>query len=482
MKALLIEPPRWNEWPMLRADRCSRPAFNCVDGAPFPYWLASTAAYLRQHGVEIDFLDANALDLSWEDVRSHVLKSVPDVVIFTGANCSIDWDLHTAMVVKKANPKIKTAIYEPLLSPQRPEEIFSECPALDVIFLSEPENIALSFCKDGFNASGIAYRDPKKGIVRNKIEPLDIADLPMPVYDLLPMEKYDEVTMRMSRGCPYMCNFCTIGSITDPNSGFYYEKRLRYRNTDNVVEELKYLESIGYADEISFGDETFTLNRQKIVDFCNQIRQQNIKVRFRIQTRVDKIDEELLQLLKTAGCYHMGYGVESGDESVLSMMKKDTHVDQIKNAFALTRKVGIKTTSLNIVGTIGETKETVQKTINLNKELLPDSVQFSTATPLIGTGFWDYCKKNNLMLYDEKIVERAIVGTHAYIEYPHLRRQELYDLVRKGLQEINMAYLKYKLHRSIPQQLRSYVRRARTAYRIMRMPKTEFPGKTVINV
>jgi radical SAM superfamily enzyme YgiQ (UPF0313 family) len=472
MKILLIEPPRWNGWPVMRADRCERPAM--YGGIPFPYWLASTASFLKENGVEVDLLDANALDSTWEKVKEYIKKAWPEIVLFSGANSTIDHDLNTANVAKSVNKGIITAIVEPILAPQRPQEILSQCPDLDVIFIGEPENIAFQLCEDKFGADGIIYREKNK-IRKNPPKRFDISDLSMPAYELLPMRVYSSISVRMSRGCPYRCTFCTLGSGSE-NSGF--DKKLRFRRLEKVIEELGYLSNLG-VKMISFADETFTINNRIVTNLCDEIIKRGINLNFTCQTRPDVVKIEVLRKMKQAGCFKVGYGIESGDDQILAWVKKDMRVSQIREAFELTREARIKTSAFNIIGLPGETKETAQKTIALNKEIKPDDVQFATATPVIGTEFWDYCVGNGYLTVPERIAERAIIGTHAYVQYENLKPKDIYNLIKKGLLEINFSYLS-ALPPGLLQKSKFVVRRAITAYRLYRLPKSDFPGKTSI--
>lgn len=471
MKVLLIEPPRWNGWPIIRADRCERPAM--YGGIPFPYWLASTAKYLKENKITVDILDANAHDMTWNNIKSHIKKYTPNLILFSGANCSIDYDIKTADIAKKIDKNIITAIIEPILTPRKPEEIFTKHPYLDIILTGEPENISLSICKNKFKADGIIYKKGNK-IITNPAKIFDIFNLSMPAYDMLPMEKYTNIPIRISRGCPYNCTYCTLGSQSDTSA---FDKKLRFRSMTKVIEELEYLSNKGM--NISFADETLTIDKKRIISLCNKIIKKKLNIKFTCQTRVDKVDKEILTKLKEAGCTKIGYGIESGDNHILAKIRKNITVSLIKKAFRQTKEIGIPTSAFNIIGLPGETKETIRKTIELNKEIKPDSLQIATATPVIGTEFWDYCIKNKYLTVDEEVAERAIIGTHCLIKYPNLNCEDIYKSIKKGLMEMNYSYLTDIPTGTLP-KLKFIGRRIITAYKLHRLPNSEFPGKTVI--
>lgn len=472
-RILLVEPPRWKGWPVRRADRCERPAI--YNGIPFPYCLASTTSYLREKGVSVDFFDANALNGTWNDIENCIKNSKPNIVLFSSANCTIDYDLKVAEITKKINDDIITAIIEPILAPRRPQEIFSQCPSLDVIFNGEPENIAFSLCKDELDAEGIIIKDDDE-VVSIPSKQFDISNLSMPAYDLLPLRKYQGITVRFSRGCPSNCIFCTLGSQSESSA---FNKRLRFRGIKKVIEELEYLCSIGIK-KISFGDEVLTINKKKIMDLCEEIIERKLNIKFECETRLDCIDKEILEILKQAGCTQIGYGIESGDDKILAQIKKNMTVSKIKEGFRLTKETGILTAAFNIIGLPGETKETAQKTIELNKEIKPDTVQFATATPVIGTEFWDFCVNNNYLVVNEWVAERAIIGTHAYVKYEKLSPEEIYHLIKNALLEINFSYLS-SAPPGLLQKIRFIGKRLIIAFKLYRLPESEFPGKTSIS-
>jgi radical SAM superfamily enzyme YgiQ (UPF0313 family) len=476
MKAALIEPPRWNGWPVLRADRCSRPAI--YGPAPYPYWTASTAGYLRHHGVEVALLEADALDLTWADVKAFLQKERPDVVIFSAANCTVDWDLNTAQMAKEVDPKVKTLLIEPTLAPRNPQEILDQCPALDYICASEPEPVALSVCKGGTASEGIIHRGADGRPVKTPYPYFDITALPMPAYDLLPpLTSYPRIDVRASRGCPYDCGFCTLGSQVE---AFGIDKRMRYRDPKIVLEELEYLAKQG-VKHVFMADEVFTLHKKKAKELCDEIAKRNLGIKFSCQTRVDLVDEEVLTSMKKAGFWQVLFGVESGDDAILAKMEKDASVEEAKKAIALMRKVGIKVSTTNIIGFPGETLDSLRKTVELNKEAKPDVIQFAIATPLIGTRLWDECVKNNYLTVDIKEAERAIVGTHAIIKFQNMTPTQMYRGVRKGLLEINRAYWDLMPEGLVP-KAKFIAKRLMTSLKVRFMPLAQIPGKAMIQL
>jgi radical SAM superfamily enzyme YgiQ (UPF0313 family) len=142
------------------------------------------------------------------------------------------------------------------------------------------------------------------------------------------------------------------------------------------------------------------MDRNRTIELCNEIIKNNIKMPWSCETRVNLVDKELLQKMKEAGCYIISYGVESGDQIILNNLKKDITIEQVRNAFKLTKEVGILTVAYFMIGSPGDSNETVRKTINLAKELDADFAQFSICTPFPGSELFDNLIKSGVRIQD----------------------------------------------------------------------------------
>jgi radical SAM superfamily enzyme YgiQ (UPF0313 family) len=248
---------------------------------------------------------------------------------------------------------------------------------------------ALSGGGDLAGVKGIAFRRDGR-VVRTPPRPFirDLDTLPLPARHLFPMAEYHPhagmyrrlpfANMVTARGCPYGCIYC---------NHTMWGKKVRKRSPGKVFEEIRHLIDRYGVREINFYDDTFTLVRDDTMELCRLIAESGTRVDWRCSSRVDRVDEELLRAMRRAGCYSIGFGVESGNEGLLKVIDKGITKDDARRAFALSRKVGIDAYAYFMLNLPGETEETIEQTIAFAKELRPAVAAFSIATPMIGTEF-----------------------------------------------------------------------------------------------
>ncbi|MFH1386580.1 MAG: radical SAM protein, partial [bacterium] len=226
-------------------------------------------------------------------------------------------------------------------------------------------------------------------IIRTAARPLikNLDELPFPAYHLVKIEKYSPppglffkkpiIGMITSRGCPYDCNFCADTII--------WQGQCRMKKSQFVVDEMEYLVTKFGAKEIKFYDDTFTANRSRVVEICQEILKRKIDVLWRCGSRVDRVDLELLRLMKESGCCSITFGIESGSDEILEKMNKNITVKQIKNAVKAAKSAGIETKGYFILNYPGETIATTEQTIKLSGELNLDFAVFNLFLPYPGT-------------------------------------------------------------------------------------------------
>jgi radical SAM superfamily enzyme YgiQ (UPF0313 family) len=246
---------------------------------------------------------------------------------------------------------------------------------------------------------GITYRNADGDVCRNPDRPLfePMDQMPFPARHIAKGEGYRAgiysggypTAMISSRGCPYRCTFCLWPDIL-------YGHKFRARSAKNVVDEIEDAVRVYGHDEIYFDDDTFTIDRQRVLDICHMIQERGLEqeVEWIAQCRVDTVDREMLEAMKAANCGYILFGVESGSPKMLKKMKKGITLDKVRQAFQLTKEVGIKTQAFFLFGMPGETQETIRETIEFAKELDASSTQFAVAIPHPGTALYQECKTN----------------------------------------------------------------------------------------
>jgi len=384
-------------WPHRRSDKYLE----------YPIYLAYTVAVLEEQGVNVEFIDGVAEEHSTQTFVDAVKKIDPRIIFMECSTPSINHDLFTA---KKLKEELKD-IFIVLIGPHPTyfhKEILTKNEFIDAIVRGEFEytirDLSLTLLKEGElkDVKGVSYRD-KNDIGVNDDRPLiqNLDILPFPARDRVKSDSYREAvftgkkctTIVSSRGCPYHCIFCLWPRTM-------YGRKFRARSAGNVVDEVEHVVEKCGIDEIYFDDDCFTLEKKRLMKICNGIRERGIDVKWMCQSRVDNVDDELLSEMKRAGCHYIKYGVESGSQEMLNLMKKGITLENARKAFYLTRKNGIKTQAFFLIGLPWETEETFRETVEFAKELKPDSAQFAVVVPHPGTELYDICIKKRWLKFN----------------------------------------------------------------------------------
>ncbi len=388
MKVLLVSPPTTS-------------AVKSVVGATGPpLGLAYLASMIREeHGVRI--VDSLAEDFDHNDVEKIIKRYDPDVIGITSTTSMIPDAYAVAKMAKRINENVKVIMGGPHVT-FVPERTFKECPCIDFIVRGEGEITfkelidALEKNRDPSNILGLSVNLGNK-VRNNPPRPLikDIDTIPMPSYDLLPMEKYqvDGVrfgTVMTSRGCPFNCAFCS--------SSLQFGKRWRGHSDSRVIEELRYLYEKYGIREIEFLDDTFTLNRKRAVRIAKQIREEGLDISWSSSSRVDTFTDELARAMKKGGCHTIYFGIESGSQKTLDFIGKGITPEQSISAVKKAKKHEIRALGAFVIGFPEETREDIEKTIKFSKKVGVDFAQFTIATPYPGTRLWKYALAKRLIL------------------------------------------------------------------------------------
>ncbi|MGK5091014.1 radical SAM protein [Deltaproteobacteria bacterium TL4] len=276
---------------------------------------------------------------------------------------------------------------------------------------------------------GIYYYDAQKTICRGKPAEVivNLDQLPLLDFNAIPVKRYSSLMsqhatgmLMTSRGCPFQCIYCDR-----PTMGNDY----RVHSPERVIADLKAGLTHGIHD-FQIWDDTFTVQRKRVLAICQLIQQEQLNLKFSIRARVNTIDEEVLQQLKLAGCARISFGVEAGSEKMLRVLKKGINMQQVFKAFELAKKYKIDTLADFIIGGPDQKREDCLDTINLAIKLDPTYVQFTIMTPFPGTELYAMALERGIVTHD--IWKQFAENPNSDFETPlweeHLSREELMQL------------------------------------------------------
>lgn len=373
-----------------------------------PIGLCLLAAVAREAGARVGFVDCEVEPMSPAAFSRAVADEKPDLIGFTAMTPVIEQAARMAAVAKKTLPSVKTIVGGAHASAM-PVETLKEFGAFDVAATGEGELKLLRFAEQidggnwGASLPGCAMKKDDEIIDFTAIDApqVDLDALPLPARDLLKLELYGGATtpgfpqaakkatvIFTTRGCASNCIFCASAAV--------FGRRLRYRPIQAVVEEVRRCKAdFGFA-HFTIDDDAFTFDRSRVTEFCRSAAP--LGITWDCDARVGHVDEEMLAEMARSGCRKVAYGVESGSSEILKKIKKGITIEQIRAAFAATKKAGILSCAFILVGQHpDETREDVEMTRKLISEIVPDLISVAVATPFPGTELRGLMERENLL-------------------------------------------------------------------------------------
>ena len=414
----------------------------------FPLGPAYLGAVLREKGHEVTMYCMDVFHYTPEELKKYLEENKFDVVGMGFMAARLDFVLECAKAINSIKNKPIFIIGGPGPTPI-PEYCLKKLQA-DITILGEGEIIlpdvldTIENNKPLSEIKGIAYREGDKVYINERREPVkDIDTLPLPAWDLFPIEKYVDyqipgslptdrvMAILSSRGCPYRCNFC-----------YRLEKGVRLRSIDSLVEEMKVLHNKYRITCFHFMDELVMVTAKRTIEICNAIMKAGLKIKFVINGRLNIVNEEVLNVLKKAGCTFVNYGVESYDQKVLNLMKKDLTIEQIDKGLDITIKQGIGVGINIIFGNIGDTKETLQKGVELIRKYYKyDRCRtIRPVTPYPGSDLYDYAIKKGLLKGPEDFFEKNKNSDALTVNFTNMSDEEFYKVLFEVNKEMSRKY------------------------------------------
>lgn len=421
-----------------------------------PMGLALIAAVLERDGYQVTMLDANALRLQPEDIVPQVTDA--DVVGLTAMTPTVSAAISIAHHLKRAKPDL-TIVLGGAHATLLPEETLAAAPEIDVILRGEGEETivellrALEYKQPLDIVSGISYRQDGKVIsTKARSATIDLDSLPFLGYHLLPWHRYRPhpphgralpfAAIITSRGCPYRCSYC---------SKPIFGNKFRGQSPERVVDEVAYYQEKFGIKELAFYDDVFTLDKKRAYAIADEILKRGLKICWTGETRVNLVDKELLRHMKQAGCYAIAYGIESASPEIINTLNKDITLEQVEAAVSITREVGLQTIGYFMIGSPGESPETINQTIELAKRLKLDFAQFAITTPFPGTELYNLYLKNSRgnIPWENFVYEGTGSKITPVFETNGLSRADLQHWTRRAYKEFYLrpAYLWQRIRR-----------------------------------
>lgn len=377
-----------------------------------PLDMVYLASYLEDKKVPVDILECLGLDLTREqlvekiDILSKSGNNKPVIIIVRTSAPTLDWDLSVCKEIREKTDNIAIAIYGPVVT-----YVTSRIKAeghVDYIIRGEPDETVYELIvgqpEEGilgltFRRGGGWTENPKRVLMKD----LDL--LPLPKWEMFPYKRYrlpkSSTTSDMtflpvlsSRGCPFGCNYCPYPL----GQGLKW----RFRSPENVVNEIEHLVKVLGIQYIIFRDPIFTFNQNRVIEICKEIERRKLHFKWKCETRPDCVNKETLRTMAKAGCVGINIGIESAEVEVQSNAgrKPITKEDVIKTV-TLCRELGIKTFCFFIIGLPGDTVHTILESIAFAIDLRPNWIQFTAASPLIGTRLREWAISQELIAEDE---------------------------------------------------------------------------------
>lgn len=356
-----------------------------------PLGILYVSAYLERKGFDNEVFDTTFSSML--DLQNYLLEFKPDVI-------AVYVNLMTKLNVLEIIKFAKSNLNHTKIVLGGPEIRYNANDFLnfgaDYLVIGEGEETLFELVKtlnekrygDIKNIFGLGFKDHNNEIVftteREKLKEVD--SLPFPNRYKINLQLYldawkerhgeNAISVSTMRGCPYTCKWC---------SRAVYGLSYRRRSAQNVCDELELIQKEYNPDTLWFVDDVFTISHKWLNEFNRELRERNLKVKYECITRADRLDEEVIKVLKASGCFRVWIGAESGSQKVIDLMDRRVDVKQVREMIKLAQKHGIQAGTFIMLGYPGETEEDIEETIIHLKESNPEYFTITVAYPIKGT-------------------------------------------------------------------------------------------------
>lgn len=432
-----------------------------------PLGLAYIAAVLEKEGYEVSIFDV-ALEgyeniepinedlivygLKLNEIKKRIQDFLPNIIGVTFPFSSQSENVLDICRIAKEISNDLTVVVGGVHASALPKETLLKNKEIDYVVIGEGEYTFLELVnnlknsKDVSAIKGIAYRKSSDSIQINQPRELiqDLDSLPFPARHLLDMEKYMKINtwhapyakksevgnIITSRGCPGACIYCSSHKV--------FGHKFRARKVDKIIEEIEFLISEYGIEELQFEDDNLTFDRKRAMELFIKIDKYKLSWCTPNGVRIDRVDNQMLKLMKKSGCYQLTFGIESGNEYVVNrIIRKGINLKQVKPIVREAKRLGILVHLFFMIGLPGETKKQMNDTLRFAKYLNPDSASFAIATPLPGSKLYDICLEKGYLKenfkFEDTLYRKANINT------PDFSTQDLEKLADKMNYNFNLS-------------------------------------------
>jgi len=416
-----------------------------------PLGLASIAAYLEREKFSADIIDCYAHPDSDTKIEAYLRREQPAWIGFSCTTSSFLDAVRLAKLAKEVLPDIRTVFGGAHVSALK-GQLLSDFPVADILVIGEGEETLRELMASGFeqalSVAGLVWRNAQ-GLPEfsgARTQSLELDSLPFPAYDKLegypeayslPIFNYPKAPSTScisSRGCPYACTYCDRS---------VFQQTFRFNSADYLYRHLKYLRERFGIRHINFYDDQFTFKRQRVEDFCKLMIEKPLGMTFNCAVRAEHIDLSLLKLMKSAGCWMVSLGIETGDEELLAQHRQNANLDMLADKIRLIKQAGIRTKGLLMMGLPGENEDSIRRSMEYVFSLPIDDFNLAKFTPFPGSPIYE--KIHTLGEFDE---DWAKMDCMSFQFIPQ-------GMSRERLEQLFILF--YKTHFQRPKVLLGYV-------------------------
>jgi anaerobic magnesium-protoporphyrin IX monomethyl ester cyclase len=392
-----------------QSDKASNDISRIANITP-PLGIASICSYLDQQQINCDIIDCYAHPDADIKIKRYIVNKKPDFIGFSCSTSTFLDGVRLAKISKSIKSDIKVVFGGAHVSALK-EIIIKDYECIDYIVVGEGEQTLNELINADYenlqNVKNIVFKNSDGEIVFTgyRKELLDLDTLPFPAYDKLegypgkyklPIFNYPVTpnsSCISSRGCPYSCSYCDRS---------VFRKSFRFNSAQYLYDHFKYLNKNFGIKHVNFYDDQFTFNKNRVMNFCDLMISGNLKMSFNCAARAEHLDAELISAMKTAGCWMISLGIETGDENLLARHRQNADLEMLRDKISLIKNAGIRVKALLMMGLPGETEESIAKSKKYVFSLPIDDFNLAKFTPFPGSPIYQQIKNGTVLgTFDE---------------------------------------------------------------------------------